>query len=385
MTKPVILHISGDYPDIMQPAKTKAVLNLVEGTPEYRHVVYSLNRVNGIGGISSMSFGKDRTAVAYGALPKGVLWERRLPQIAHWIAADLKAKNITPDLIEAHKFTIEGVIGHELLKTYNCPLICDIQGYTDINILRKKRSLRERYKEIAKISAAILPYAPWPIKAFEELVNLDADKCTCLPVVPYVDKMMAAPVIEEHKLLSVFHLDGWQNKNFEGVALAVKKLRERYSGLTLDVYGGGSAKTILALQKIIDGNDIGAYVRLMGPVENGKMPELMQQYVGFVMPSKSESYGLVYIEALFSGVPILFNANRGISGYFDEKDIGYGCDPHSIDDISAGMAHLIDNQAYLKKNIAKMQKEGAFDMCRGGNIIKTYKNVIDGVLSDKKI
>lgn len=382
--KKIILHITNDYPDVLVPRKTNAVLNLVEGTPEYRHVVYSLNRVSALSGLACMSFGEDRLSVAYGALPKGIFWESRLREVGEWILKDLREKGIKPDLIEAHKFTIEGFIGHDLSKAFEVPLICDIQGYTDMNILNKKKSWHGRYREIARDCAAVFPYAPWPVAAFENVIGLDKDKCTFLPVVPGVDEFKSAPVIGENKLLSVFHLDGWQNKNFEGMALAVKSLRHSRPDIVLDVYGGGSPKTLLSLQKIIEDHDLQQYVRLMGPVENGSMPEVMQQYAGFVMPSKSESYGLVYVEALFSGVPVLFNAKRGISGYYDPAQIGYGADAGSVHDIAKGMEYLLDHEAELKDGIAKMQAGGGFDRLRKGEILRTYKSVIDRVLEKNR-
>ncbi len=378
--KKVIVHISNDYPDILVPRKTNAVKALVDGTPEYRHVVYSLNRVSALSGLASMDFGADRIAVAYGALPKGLFWEKRLREVGQWILSDLKSRGIKPDLIEAHKFTIEGFIGHDLSQEFGVPLICDIQGYTDINILKKKKSWHARYRQIAKDCAAVFPYAPWPIDAFVDAIGLDREKCTCLPVVPGIDAMARAPVIGADKLLSVFHLDGWKNKNFEGMALAVKKLSRLRKGITLDVYGGGSPKTLLDLQAIIDQHDLHECVRLMGPVENGDMSAVMRQYAGFVMPSKSESYGLVYVEALFSGMPVMFNKNRGISGYFEASDIGYGADAHDVDDIARGMAHLLDHEASLKDKLEEMQKSGAFDKLRRGDILKSYQSVIDKAL-----
>ena len=380
VTQPIIVHITNDYPDVLVPHKTNAVLSLVEGTPEYRHIVYSLNRVSAISGLAHMNFGVDKVAVAYGALPKGIFWERRLREVGQWILQDLQSKNIVPNVIEAHKFTIEGLIGQDLALSYNVPLICDIMGYTDINILHKKKSLHTRYKKIAEQAAAILPYAPWSLKAFDDVIPLDKSKCRCLPVVPNIDAMIPASVNDKDKLVSVFHLDGWKNKNFEGMALAIKKLSKDRPNITLDVYGTGSPKTLMKLQKIIDTNYLNKRVNLMGPVENCDMQSVIQRYAGFVMPSKSESYGLVYIEALFSGVPVLLNARRGISGYYDLEKIGYGCDPHDVDDIARGIAYLSDNQASLKESVQKMQESGAFEQLRKEAILKTYKSVIEMVL-----
>lgn len=378
--KPVIVHISNDYPDILAPQKTKAVLNLVEGTPQYRHVVYSLNRVSALSGLSALPFGEDRTAVAYGALPKGIFWEKRLREVARWIVDDLRDKNVKPALVEAHKFTIEGLIGQDLAKEFACPLICDIQGYTDVNILRKKKSLRGRYKQIAKECAAVFPYAPWPMEDFKNLIDLDPIKCEFLPVIPYVDEMEDAPIIAEDKILSVFHLDGWGNKNFEGMVNAVKILLPKRKNLQLDIYGSGSPKTLLSLQKILEESGMQKHVHLMGPAAHAQMQNIMRQYAAFVMPSKSESYGLVYIEALFSGVPVLFNARRGISGYFNASDIGYGAEAGDVQDIARGIDYMLDHQEALKAHIVKMQKGGEFEMLRKDNILKLYSATIDRVL-----
>ena len=149
--RPVIVHLSNDYPDPLFPDKTRAIRELVEGTAEdFEHIVYSLNRKNGWSGISASPFGKNNVVVTYKALPKGILWGKRLGDVATWIEADLRAKNIIPDLIEAHKFTVEGLIGQQLARVFKKPLICDIQGDTDTNILKKKIGLRSRYQEIAR-------------------------------------------------------------------------------------------------------------------------------------------------------------------------------------------------------------------------------------------
>ncbi|MCW2690237.1 MAG: hypothetical protein JWR37_5127, partial [Mycobacterium sp.] len=66
-----VLHISADYPDPFVPNKPAAVANLVNGAPGFRHVVYSLNRVNGLSGVAASQFGEDRVCVIYRAPPMG--------------------------------------------------------------------------------------------------------------------------------------------------------------------------------------------------------------------------------------------------------------------------------------------------------------------------
>ena len=96
------VHISADFPDPFGPDKTAAVLNLVDGAGGYRHVVYSLNRVDGLFGINGFQFGEDRVCLIYRAPPKGLLLRTRLDAIAEWILADLAERRIRPDVIHAH-------------------------------------------------------------------------------------------------------------------------------------------------------------------------------------------------------------------------------------------------------------------------------------------
>lgn len=382
--KPVILHISNDYPDPLLPTKTKAVYALVEGTPQYRHVVYSLNRVNGFGGLASLPFGEDRIAVSYGALPKGIFWEKRLREVACWIIQDMKAKGIQPDLVEAHKFTIEGVIGLEIAKEFNVPLVCDIQGGTDVRILRVKKSLRDVYQEIARQAAAVFPYAPWVMGSFKELAGLNEAKCYNLPVVPAMDSIVPAPYVGKDHLVSVFHLDSWERKNIVGMAQAVMKLALARPGIRLDVYGRGSPQVLMHVDGLLEKMGAKKYVRLMGAIDGGQLQATLQHYAAFILPSKTETYGIVYAESLFSGVPVMLHAKQGISGFYDPSEIGYGCDPANVDDIAKGIEYLLDNEKSLKEKIATMQAAGAFEKLRKGNILSLYASVLDKVLEGER-
>ena len=369
----VILHISADFPDALDPNKTRAVINLIEGTPEYRHVVYSINRVSAWGGLSAVDFGEDRIAVAYGALPKGILWEKRLPDVAAWIAADLQKRGIVPDLIEAHKFTVEGVIGHELARMYGCPLICDIQGGTDVRILKRKRALRDRYRQIGRESVLFFPYSPWAIAPFEHTVGMSKHKCRNLPVVPGFDDYAPSPLVSEDRLVSVFHLDSYGRKNVLGMIEAIKKIRVKRPGVTLDIYGRGSPAVLLKLGRLIRQHGVTEQMRLCGPVANGSLHDVLKNYAAFVLPSKEETFGLVFAEALFCGLPVLFNKNQAISGYFDASVIGYACDPFNDDDIAAGIEHLLDHQETYKTNITAMQSDGSLDIFMRKSILNTYQ------------
>jgi glycosyltransferase involved in cell wall biosynthesis len=108
----------------------------------------------------------------------------------------------------------------------------------------------------------------------------------------------------------------------------------------------------------------------------------IQKYVAFVMPTRRESYGMVYAESLLAGVPILQSKGWGIHGLFADGDVGYSCDPGSIEDIKDGLLHLLKNEAALKRGIAKRQRAGEFNILRRDSIATEYRRIIASVASN---
>lgn len=374
--KPTILHISSDYPDCVKPDKTKAIYNLVEAVPEYHNVVYSLNRVTGWKYIASQSFGKHHTAMTYAALPKGLFWLPRLNAVAEYIYTDLANKNIRPVLIHAHKFTVEGIIGYALARRFGCKLICSIQGGTDVKVLKFKPSLHETYADIARYASHVFAFAPWALPPFVKTIGLDKKKCSLLPALPAFDSMKPSTSRGSQKLLTCLRWYTHKNKNLTGIIAAMKLLVGKYPNISLDIYGGDSPENMSKLRILIEKSGLSECISLKGAVPNHRFQNLLEQYAAQVTPSFSETYGLVFAEALFCGVPVLFSKGRAIDGYFDSTQIGYACNPASPQDIARGIDHIFTHENRLKESIATMQQNGSFDAIRREHIIRHYRQML---------
>jgi glycosyltransferase involved in cell wall biosynthesis len=124
-------------------------------------------------------------------------------------------------------------------------------------------------------------------------------------------------------------------------------------------------------------------VNLCGVVENENLPGLMKNYSAFVLPSQRETFGLVYVESLLSGLPVLYSRDRGIDGYFDEKSIGYACDPSSVDDIAKGIDYLLEHQQELKNKIATLQENGSLNIFHKDSILDVYRSGLNKVLATR--
>ena len=60
----------------------------------------------------------------------------------------------------------------------------------------------------------------------------------------------------------------------------------------------------------------------------------------FAMPSKSETFGLVYVEALSQGLSVLWSQGEAIDGMFPET-IGESVNPLNVNDIAAKLRKMM--------------------------------------------
>jgi glycosyltransferase involved in cell wall biosynthesis len=376
MTGPTILHITADFGDPMIPGKTKAVPQLIEGVRGYRHLVYSMNRVSWRRGVTALEFEPDRIAVAYGAPPKGLLLETRLKPVAEFILEDLRRRGAEVDAVHAHKFTIDGLVALPVAKALAKPLVTSVWGDTDLRVMSARRDLKGRWREILDASAAVLPITPWLVDRFEALFpGYDRSKMTVLPAITLTERQSPSLPVGP-RLVSVFHLDSHARKGAETMIRAVAGLAGEIPGLALDIYGRGGPGAFLDLAEIIRRAGAGDVVTLKGPVPHEQVHDRLRGYAAFVMPTRRESYGMVFIEALFAGLPLLHTRGWGVDGLFDNDLVGYACDPHSLEDVKHGIRVLLRDEAKLKQGIAEAQRSGRFEHVKRESILSTYEGVL---------
>lgn len=157
-----------------------------------------------------------------------------------------------------------------------------------------------------------------------------------------------------HNILYVGNFDS--NKNVVRLVESVLALKKEIPDIHLDLVGGTGDKEKTILEMVKQNSDTLSY--------RGKIydkTELQNVYLKnsiFAMPSKTETFGLVYIEALSQGLSVLFTKGEGIDGLFEEN-IGESVHPTSLTDIENALRKmLLHPEAY--QNLDK-ERFGEFD------------------------
>lgn len=366
-----ILHVTADFPDLYSSRKTHAVLNLVEGVPEFRHSVVSLNRINGLGGVKLLGRDGNVATFVYKAPPYGVFLETFLRLVADRILREVRECGEPVDMVHAHKLTIEGLIAQRISQALGCPYVCTIWGNTDQKYIRSKPATRIRWRNIAEQAAWLLPATPWADRYVAQKLRLNTDRRSLFPVISQIEHSIP-PRETPKRLVTAFHLAGWKMKGMPKLFKALQRLRGTPHEVGLDILGGGSTDDTRALQREIKNHDLQDLVTIRGAIPHDRIVQELNGYTGFVMPTLRETFGMVYIEALFSGVPILYSMGRGIDGFFDDQNVGVRCDPTSVASIAEGIKDMLDSVGPMKHDIAMLQQAGGFDHFRQHNICRDY-------------
>jgi glycosyltransferase involved in cell wall biosynthesis len=155
-----------------------------------------------------------------------------------------------------------------------------------------------------------------------------------------------------------------RNKNLPRLIHALQKLRTEIPDLHLDVAGdgGNDQDRVLALM-----HRNAYWITYHGKITDlEEMKTLYRANHIFAMPSKSETFGLVYLEAMTQGLSVLWTQGEAIDGMFPET-IGESVNPLSESDITAKLRNLLCNPDYYKT-----LPPSTFDTFRWNAIAKQY-------------
>jgi hypothetical protein len=159
----------------------------------------------------------------------------------------------------------------------------------------------------------------------------------------------------EHHVLIVGNLV--PSKNHKAVISAVARLGAIYPGIRLKIGGSGPEEKRLRLlcQKL----RVSDRVEFLGLCSRERVKQLMSECDIFVMPSYDEGFGIVYIEAMSQGKPVIGSRGEGIADVITEGETGFLVDPHNVDELTEKIRLLLDN-GDLAEEVGRNARELVF-------------------------
>ncbi len=132
---------------------------------------------------------------------------------------------------------------------------------------------------------------------------------------------------------------------------ALHRIKKERQDFILDIVGDGPNRS--EYEKQVDELGIGDMVKFHGLKPKEEVAQFMRQCDFFVLPSLVETFGVVYIEALSSGKPVIA-ANIGGPKEIIIEEVGLLVLPKDIDALTEAIEYMLDHcQDYSIEKIAQ--------------------------------
>ncbi|KAJ49420.1 hypothetical protein BD780_003032 [Clostridium tetanomorphum] len=281
----------------------------------------------------------------YIEFPKGILFYKSGEFMA------LGIQNIVEEIYKEFKFDIihsnvalpDGYSAMKVNEKYNVPHIVTVHGQDFQNTMTRNEKCRKAlFKTLNKVDKIVtvsnkLKNAVKDESFYEkiEVVNNGIDKI-CLDY-----KIQNKDKIENNiKILSVSNL-----KKTKGIHInlkAISNLIEKYPNIQYDIIGDGEFKE--ELKVLVEDFGLEKNVNFLGKLPHDEVIKQMALCEIFSLPSYKEGFGMVYIEGMAQGKPVIGVKGEGIEDAIDNGINGFLVERENVHELIKVLDYLIGNE-----------------------------------------
>lgn len=280
----------------------------------------------------------------------------------------ISKKNI--EFIHAHTVFSDGGTAYKLKQKYGINYLVTFRN-TDINTFYKYAVHLRPFMYQILLNASSIVFISEAYKKTvlsllpKEILKKVKDKMIVLPngvdqfwLEESSEKMVKKEMRKSLDLLFIGTLD--ENKNLSTVIQAVDKLLQKNKEVKLHVVGKGPSED--KLKVLIKQLDLEKNIILHGFVaDKNRLKNIMKDCDIFVMPSFKETFGLVYVEAMSQGLPVIYTKNQGFDGFFEQGIIGYAVNPNDNQSVVTAIENISENYSAISKESIKQSKRFNWD------------------------
>lgn len=251
-----------------------------------------------------------------------------------------------PDIIHAHTLGFDSEIGAWLKKKLGCPLVVTTHGSdTNIPLDQGRQADLKRWCDRADAVVTVSEQLKDRLATCGTQTKLHAIFNGFVPrEIP--TKNRRTP----HSVIQVGHLI--PSKRVDVTIRAFAQLRKKYPDMTLTVVGQGPLRE--NLERLCAELGVSEGVTFTGQLPNDQVFAKLCQSQFFVMVSKPEGFGIVYLEAMAAGCVTIGTRDQGIAGVIENGRNGFLASADAPEQIVAPIEKCIEDPLMG----AQMAKQG---------------------------
>lgn len=263
-------------------------------------------------------------------------------------------------LIHAHTLFSDGAVAYKMFKQHEIPYLVAVRN-TDVNYFLKIPFFKPLGKQILLNARKVIFLSEAYKQRISQLFFKDEaskikfeEKAVIIPngVSPFWHENLnkTQKQINNNKLNFLFVGEISPNKNIVTTIFALDKLIEQGYKLTFSIVGVGLRDSVKYLRQIQTLCQTRSWIKMFPVVEKEKLLLYYRKADAFLMPSLTESFGLVYAEALTQGLPVIYSKNEGFDKTFPSGYVGYAVPANDILGIANGLKILFSSYNQVQKN-----------------------------------
>jgi len=258
-------------------------------------------------------------------------------------------KDFSFDLIHAHMALPDGYAGMLLSQDYNIPLVVTFQA-TDLDITAKRDvKLKKTLQSIFTEAERVISPSPRLALALRD----------CFGIIPTTigygidpkeiynePSSLRSKYGSRHILLSVSRLISTKGMDLNLYALHALISQYGYGDIQLIIVGDGPERH--KLEQLASNLSLEEHVEFIGQLSHEQVMEYMSICDVFSMPSWQETFGLVYVEAMAHGKPVVGVQGQGVDGIVTHGETGFLVKPRDVDSLVQALDFLLSNPEKAK-------------------------------------
>lgn len=280
----------------------------------------------------------------YNYFPKNPMMFRSFNKRMDKLYKEIVKKEGKVDIIHAHSCFWGGIAAAYISKKYNIPLVI-----TEHSSLKYAKYAKDSYKQ----------YIFDAYKEADILVSVGTGLKK--EISEYVDRdIMVIPNMVD---LNLFYIDNNKNKKFtffscafleegKGMGDLIKAFSMAFKGQDVILNIGGDGSTKNSLEELAKEINIDEQVNFLGALSREQVSEEMRKCDAFALPSEHETFGVVYIEALACGKPVIGANNGGAEDIIQEYN-GIIANKNDVDSIKDALIEIKENYNIYNKNLIR--------------------------------
>lgn len=287
------------------------------------------------------------------------------------------------DIIHAHSCFWASLAAEKLNKEYGIPYV--VTEHSTIYALKRTYVKGKIYRDICNSlnnSSTVICVGNDLKRRMEGL--FDINNIIVLGNVVDTEKFrITSAETEESKpftFFTVFYMNSKKQIMKKGADLLIEafsKVLEKDSNIELII--GGEGRKQASLKKMCIANEVDSKVHFVGGLSRDEVVTYMNKCDAFILPSRYETFGVSYIEAMACGKPVIATPNGGAEDIVNNNN-GIMCNEISVQSITKAMIEMLDSYNMFDSDQIRSNVRRQYSKCA---ISEKLKIIYLGVLNNK--